>query len=450
MASRCPVHGLTKLMDDDYFATPYVANERYAAMHEQGTVHRTCMDDHGRVWLVTGHAQVYTALRDKRLARPREYSNGDFTSQRFPEGTPTGTIVTLDPPQHTRLKKMINFTFLPRNLETFRPRIQELVAARLDALEAAGGGDLVGDFGAVLPITIVCDVLGIPDEYRKDLKRMADLGFGSDDETNAQLRADMLEMLEVIRSQKAAEPTEDLFSYWIHTRDDDGNPMLTVEQVLVLAALTMLGGYDTTAGMISRGALALLDNPETLQRLRQDPDLFGEAVEEMLRRNPSVHHAFRRFATEDMEIDGTKINKGDTVVLHVAAAGNDPRRFPDPDVFDIDRPDKAHLVFGGGPHFCAGAELARMEVTIALRELFTRFPDIRLAVPRESLALPPLSVHSRAPVAAGHGLTGAARPVAAGRAEGRCHGRHDHGHLAELGPAPPRPRATGVVRRPAR
>lgn len=387
MVSRCPVHGLEKLMDADYFASPYAANERYAVMHERGTVHRTCLDDHGRVWLVTGHAEVYSALRDKRLARPREYSNGDFTSERFPEGTPTGTIVTLDPPDHTRLKKMINFTFLPRNLETFRPRIQELVAGRLDALEAAGGGDLVGDYGAILPITIVCDVLGIPDEYRTDLKRMADLGFGSDDETNAQLRADMLQMLDEIRRRKTAEPTEDLFSYWIHTKDADGTPVLNVEQVLVLAALTMLGGYDTTAGMISRGALALLDDPETLERLRRRPELFDAAVEEMLRKNPSVHHAFRRFATEDMEIDGTRIGKGDTVLLHVAAAGNDPRRFADPQVFDIDRADKTHLVFGGGPHFCAGAELARMEVTIALRELFLRFPDIALAAPRESLKL---------------------------------------------------------------
>ncbi|MER7421102.1 cytochrome P450 [Micromonospora peucetia] len=385
MANKCPVHGLQKLMDDDYFATPYAAYERYAALHEQGTVHRTCLDDHGRVWLVTGHAEVYSALRDKRLARPREYTNGDFTSQRFPEGTSTGTIVTLDPPEHTRLKKMINFTFLPRNLETFRPRVHELVKARLDAIEAAGGGDLVSDYAAILPITIVCDVLGIADEHRQGLKKWADLAFGSDDETNAQVRGNMSQMLNKIREQKTAEPGDDLFSYWIHAKNADGEPELDIYQVMALALLTMLGGYDTTSGMISRGALALLDSPETLERLRKDPDLFDEAVEELLRRNGSVHHGFRRFATEDLEIDGTKINKGDTVLLHLTAAGNDPKRFPDPQVLDLDRADKAHVAFGGGPHFCSGSELARMEVTIALRELFTRFPNIKLAVPPESL-----------------------------------------------------------------
>ncbi|MEU6078882.1 cytochrome P450 [Micromonospora sp. NPDC047074] len=385
MANKCPVHGLTKLMDNDYFATPYAAYERYAAMHEQGTVHQTCLDDHGRVWLVTGHAEVHAALRDKRLARPREYSNGDFTTERFPQGAVTGTIVTLDPPEHTPLKKMVNSTFLPRKLDAFRPRVHELVRARLDAIEAAGGGDLVDDYAAVLPITIVCDVLGVPDEHREELKKWADLAFGTDDETNAQVRGNMSRLLNSIREQKTAEPGDDLFSDLIHAKNADGEPELEVFQILSMALLTVLGGYDTTSGMISRGALALMDNPETLERLRKDPDLFGEAVEELLRRNGSVHHAFRRFATEDMEIDGTKINKGDTVLLHLTAAGNDPKRFPDPQLLDIDRTDKGHMAFGGGPHFCSGSELARMEVTIALRELFTRFPDIKLAVPRESL-----------------------------------------------------------------
>ncbi|MEU7864953.1 MULTISPECIES: cytochrome P450 [Actinomycetes] len=374
-------------MDADYFATPYAPSERFVALHERGAVHQTCLDDHGRVWLVTGHAEVFAALRDKRLARPREYSNGDFASHRFPEGTPTGTIITLDPPEHTPLKKMVNFTFLPRHLETFRPRIHAVVAMLLDKFEANGGGDLVEDYAAIVPITIVCDVLGLPERFRKNLKQWADLGFGSDDETNVKIRESMLGMLEEVRQQKTAEPSEDLFSYWIHYRDADGKPVLNPQQLLIMAALTILGGYDTTAGMISRGALALLDSPETLERLQRDPDLFPEAIEELLRRNGSVHHGFRRFATEDMEIDGRKINKGDTVLLHLTAAGNDPKRFPDPQVLDIDRADKGHVAFGGGPHFCAGAELARMEINIALRELFTRFPDIKLAVPQESLKL---------------------------------------------------------------
>ncbi|MEH1101794.1 cytochrome P450 family protein [Micromonospora sp. CPCC 205561] len=387
MANKCPVHGHQELVDDDYFSSPYAPYDLYAALHEQGTVHRTCLDGHGQVWVVIGHAEVYSALRDKRLARPREYSNGDFIGQRFPEASSTGTIVTLDPPEHTRFKKMVNAAFLPRNLEKFRPRIHEVVTARLDAIAAAGGGDLVEDYAAVLPITIVCDVLGVPDEYRTKLKRWADQTFTGDDETNGQVRTEMAQVMNLIREQRTAEPGDDLISHWIHAKNADGEPELDAFQVVAMSVLTLIAGYDTTSGMISRGALALLDEPATLARLREDPALFDAAVEEMLRRNGSVHHGFRRFATEDLEIDGTKIGKGETVLLYLTAAGNDPRRFPDPQVLDIDRSDKAHVAFGGGPHFCSGSELARMETIIALRELFTRFPDIRLAVPRESLTV---------------------------------------------------------------
>lgn len=387
MANKCPVHGHEMLLDDDYYADPYAPFALYAALHKEGPVHRICLDDNSPVWLVTRYAEVHAGLRDKRLARPREYANEDFTTKRFPEGEATGTIVTTDPPEHTRLKKMINFTFLPRNVETFRPRVHELVDGLLDEIEANGGGDLVEDFSAVLPITIICDVLGIPLEYRGELKRWVDLSFGADDETNAVTREQLAGFVNEVRKQKAAEPGTDLLSYWIHAKREDGEPELSVFEVMSLALLTLLGGYDTTAGIISRGALALLDNPDALDRLREDPDLFDVALEELLRMYGSVHHGFRRFATEDMEIAGTRINKGDTVYLHLTAAGNDPERFADPQLFDLDRADKAHMAFGGGPHFCSGSELARIEATVALRALFTRFPNIKLAAPRESLDL---------------------------------------------------------------
>ncbi|WP_433390798.1 cytochrome P450 family protein [Micromonospora sp. KLBMP9576] len=387
MADKCPVHGHEMLLDDDYYASPYAPYALYASLHREGPVHRTCLDDNSPVWLVTGYDEVHAGLRDRRLARPREFANDDFTTKRFPEGEATGTIVTTDPPEHTRLKRMVNFTFLPRNVETFRPRVHELVNTRLDEIEAAGGGDLVEDYAAALPITIICDVLGIPDNYRKELKHWADLAFGGDDATNAVTREQLSKFVNEVRMQKAQEPGTDLMSYWIHAKNADGEPELSVFEVMSLALLTLLGGYDTTAGMISRGALALLDNPETLARLREDPDLFDVAVEEMLRMYGSVHHGFRRFATEAMEIGGTRIGKGDTVYLHLTAAGNDPKRFADPHVLDIDRADKAHLAFGGGAHFCSGSELARIETTVALRTLFTRFPDIKLAAPRDSLKL---------------------------------------------------------------
>ncbi|MEV0902711.1 cytochrome P450 [Actinoplanes sp. NPDC049802] len=371
--------------DDEFLQGPYSVYERYAAMHAEGKVHRICLEDQSPVWVVTGYDEVHAGLRDRRLARPREYANEDFVTTRFPEGEATGTIVTTDPPEHTRLKKMINFAFLPRNIETFRPRVHELVSAQLDALEAAGGGDLVDDYAAILPITIVCDVLGIPEEYRKELKHWADRAFGGDDATNVVVREQLSRFVNEVRKQKTEEPGEDLMSYWIHAKNADGEPELTVFEVMSLALLTLLGGYDTTAGIISRGALALIDHPEQLDRLRREPALFDVALEELLRMHGSVHHGFRRFATEDMEIAGTRIAKGDTVFLHLTASGNDPGRFPDPGALDIDRADKAHMAFGGGPHYCSGAELSRLEASIALRELFLRFPNIKLAADRESL-----------------------------------------------------------------
>ncbi|WP_309116646.1 cytochrome P450 [Saccharothrix sp.] len=388
MTDKCPVHGHEMPLDDDYYASPYAPYALYAALHREGPIHRICLDDQDPAWIVTGYAEVHAGLRDKRLARPREYANPKtFTTKRFPEGEATGTIVTTDPPQHTRLKRMVNFTFLPRNVDTFRPRVDEIVDARLDAIEAAGGGDLVNDYAAVLPITIICDVLGIPENYRAELKHWCDLAFGGDEQINATTREKLSMFVNDVRKQKAENPTDDLLSYWVHAKNADGEPELTVFEVMSLALLTLLGGYDTTAGMISRGALALLDNPEALERLRANPDEFEVAVEELLRMHGSVHHGFRRFATEDLEIGGTKVSAGDTVYLHLTAAGNDPKKFPDPQKFDLDRPDKSHMAFGGGAHFCSGSELARIEVVTALRKLFTRFPNIKLAADPKTLRL---------------------------------------------------------------
>jgi len=381
MVDKCPVHGHDMLLNAEYYRNPYAL---YDKLHEEGTVHRICLADEVPVWLVTRFADVHAGLRDQRLARAKEYAGPDFTTKRFPEGGPTGALPTSDPPEHTRLKQWVTHAFSPRKVRKYEPWVHGLVDEQLDRFAERGGGDLVDDYGAVIPITVISEILGIPHKFRVKLKTWADLMFGSDEETNLETLKELQSAMTEILKSKKEDPGDDLISEWMHTDFEEGKA-LTPWQMVSMATFTLLAGFDTTMSMISRGALALMEEPEVLAKLRANPDLYPRALEELLRMFGSVHHGFRRFAVEDVEIAGTRIAKGDTVLLHLAAAGRDPSRHEQPNVLDLDRPNQAHLAFGGGPHYCSGAELGRMETVIALEKLFTRFPDIALAVPRDEL-----------------------------------------------------------------
>lgn len=400
MTRNCPAHSNPMPMDERYWPDPHKTN---AALIEQGPVHRVCLPDQIPVWLVTGYDEVSTGLKDPRLVRMRKYAGPDYTATQYPEGQPDSKLVMEDPPEHDATRDLIDFAFTRCRVDATLPRIRETVTRLLDDLEREaaehdGVVDLMRSFFAPLPSIVVSGVLGLPDEHIDRVMTVTNAEFGRADglpdpgddidplgAAAAHTQAELFGVLTELVESRRAEPTDDPISDWANATDDNGD-LLPVHDVVALVVIIFFGGYDATAGMLVTSTLDLLEHPEQMAKLRDNPELFPVAVEELLRRNSSVMRGFRRFAKEDMEIAGRPVAAGDTVLLSINAANRDPAVFADAQSFDLDRANnQRHLAFGRGPHHCPGHALATAEVTIALAELFRRFPDLEVAVPREKI-----------------------------------------------------------------
>lgn len=382
MADKCPVHGNNMPFDEDYWHAPF---DIYELLHKQGPVHRVCLPDGIPVWLVTGYDEVYDALRDQRLARHRKHAGPDYTNDLPPEGLAQSRLVMEDPPDHTKSRRLVNFGFVPRRMHLLKPKIHELVDTLLDDIEAKGGGgqvvDLMDTFCAPLPITVICDLVGVPEDERVHVREWGELVF-SHSLVNPQGIGEAMARALVARR---TEPKDDLLTVWAEVTDDDGN-LLPPEDLSHMALIMFAAGYDSTMGMLSCSTLELMQRPDDAARLANaDETELHRIMEEMFRMYSPTQRGFRRFAREDLEIAGEQISAGDTVLLSIGAADRDPTRFPNANELDFDRTDNKHLVFGRGPHACPGAELARIENGIALQKLFQRFPNITLAVPETEL-----------------------------------------------------------------
>jgi cytochrome P450 len=290
-----------------------------------------------------------------------------------------------DPPEHTKSRRLVNFGFVPRRMRLLKPKIHQLVSDLLDDVAAKGadGGvvDLMDTFCAPLPITVICDLVGVPEEERVHVREWGELVF-SHSLVNPQGIGEAMARALV---ERRTNPKDDLLTTWAQVTDDDGN-LLPPEDLSHMALIMFAAGYDSTMGMLSCSTLALLDRPEYATRLANaDEDELHKIMEEMFRMYSPTQRGFRRFAAEDLELGGQQIKAGDTVFLSIGAADRDPEKFPDANDLDFDRKENKHLVFGRGPHACPGAELARIENGIALQELFKRFPNMKLAVNPEEL-----------------------------------------------------------------
>ncbi|MEU3980929.1 cytochrome P450 [Streptomyces sp. NPDC026672] len=387
-AGTCPVaHSTTTdhlLFDDGYFADPYPLYDR---LREQGPAHKVTAPDGSGVWLVTRYADVRQGLADQRLARHPRHNRDGYAGIPLPDELRV-MLATTDPPHHTRLRSLINAAFTRRRIESLRSRVERVVDQLLDRIaEGDGRADLVASLAAPLPITIICDLLGIPEEERGIFRSYTDAIVGTDREGSAQGCRDMVAFLKRIITLKREQPDDALITGLIEARDQDDR--LTESEMVGMGFMILIGGYDTTLSMISSGALALLRDPDRLAALREKPERMTGAVEELLRFEAPVQNAIRRFATEDLEIGGVAIPAGSAVVLSIGSAGRDPRQYACPERLDFDRPDTTHVSFGFGPHFCPGAQLGRMEVAVALAKLITRFPDLALAGGRDTLRYRP-------------------------------------------------------------
>ncbi|MDW5329532.1 cytochrome P450 [Plantactinospora sp. KLBMP9567] len=370
-----------------YMTEPYA---EYARLHRAGApIHAIRTPEGLPAWLVTGHREVRALLGDTRLSRnvnqPHHRSRVPVTgAMPLPRQFTTGTVATLDGPDHVRLRGFVNRALSAKRVRPLRGRVEQIVEGLLDDLAGSDGTDLMAALGMPLPITIICDMLGVPGDDRPRFRHLIDViaGMAKDVGLDHGLRRtagqEMLDYLGTLIGSRRRQPGADLISDWTRHRDAS-DPGLTDDEVVGLAFAFLLGGYDTTAGMIGASFLALLDDRHLFETLREHPELVPAAVEELLRCY-AVLHTTRRFATTEIVLGDVRIAAGDLVLISIAAAGRDPSRFTDPDTLDFGR-GAPHLAFGHGPHYCPGAELARLELTVTLEQTVRRLPRLALATP---------------------------------------------------------------------
>ena len=364
------------------------------------------------LWIVTDYEEGSRALLDRAVTV-------DMTSVLTPEQlaqmpeTPEvfqplrRNILTVDPPEHTRLRKLVQPSFTASAIEKLRPSIQQIVDDLLEAAEAAAAErgerapnrqmELISQFSYPLPITVICDMLGIPPEDREQTRRWSeDLLSAQSPERMEEIGRNIGEFIAYLRdlfARKRETPGDDLISQLLQVEVDGDR--LTEDEVLAMVFILFVAGHITTVNLIANGVFALLTNPEQAAKLRSDPGLVTNAVEEILRYYGPAETTTARFAREDVELGGQTIAKGDPLLVVLAAADRDPARFADPQSFDITRDDaNRHIAFGKGVHACLGAPLARLEGQIALETLFRRYPDLRLAVPENEITWAPSFLRS--------------------------------------------------------
>jgi pimeloyl-[acyl-carrier protein] synthase len=359
----------------EFHANPYPFYHRLRAADP---VHRTPMG----LWVLTRYDDVVSVLRDLRFGRE---GFDQILTNVYGEGA--RSMLFRDPPDHTRLRGLVSQAFTPRVIERMRSHIQEIVDRLLERVQTANAMDVIADLAYPLPVTVICEMLGVPTEshseirqWSADIARSVDaIGMPMDEEVVKRGRAAQQALLDYFRGlilERRQSPRDDLLSLLI-AAEDQGDK-LTEGELLITCNLLFVAGHETTVNLIGNGLLALLNHPAELAKLRADPTLLAGAVEELLRYDSPVQRT-GRITNTDVELDGRKIPKGSFVVTAIGAANRDPAHFPDPDRLDITRRDNRHVAFGFGIHFCLGAPLARLEGQIAIGTLLRRMPGLRLA-----------------------------------------------------------------------
>jgi cytochrome P450 len=374
------------LLTPDCVADPYPA---LARLREEDAVH---FSEAHAGWLVTRYEDVWSALRSEALSSDRvrpfvsERLEGDRRTLLEPVFEVLSRwMVFMDPPAHTRLRKLVQRAFSPRAIAALRPRMQAIVDGLLDGLEGRGQLDLLAEFAAPLPATVIAELLGAPPQDRARFKAWSDditpllfagTGVPDRDERASAGVAEFTAYIGELIAARRAQPGDTLLDSLLGTGDGGGE--LTDEEIVATCLLLLFAGHETTTNLIASGTLALLREPEQRARLAADPELIEPAVEEMLRFDGPAK-AVARIAAADHELHGRRIGRGDRVFLMPSAANRDPDRFDEPDRLDVARRDNRHLGFGHGIHFCLGAALARAEGQVAIGTLLRRFPELHLA-----------------------------------------------------------------------
>ncbi|WP_327748092.1 cytochrome P450 [Streptomyces europaeiscabiei] len=368
--------------DPRFLHDPYPT---YAAMRSACPVQAVPTGSGGQSsYLVTGYAEARQALGDPRLSKNTAAFFAGKESRRRLHPAVAHNMLASDPPQHTRLRKLVTKAFATGAVTELRPFIGEVTDALLDRWPVGGQVDFVASLAVPLPVIVICELLGVPEADRPDVQRWSAELFaaGKPDITDAASHAVADYMTDLIAA-KRLRPGDALLDRLIAARD--GTDQLSEQELASLAVLLLVAGHETTTNFLGNAALGLLQHPAELDRLRSNPEDVPSALDELLRFNSPVSTATFRYTTEAVTLGGTKIPAGVPVLVALGAANRDPERFPAPDQLNLDRDAVGHLGFGHGIHRCVGAPLAKAEADIALRTILTRFPGLRLAVPPDQL-----------------------------------------------------------------
>ena len=345
-------------------------------VHYDGVINR---------WVLTRHDDVERVLRDRTMSLdPHKANEGTYMRLFLPPPGQAANMLFSDPPDHTRLRALVNKAFTPRAVERLAPRIRRIIGELLDSVAGCEGFDLVEAFAGPLPVIVIAEMLGIDPADRADFKRWSELDvrtfnpFLSDEERATVNRAlgERDAYLRRVLAWRRAKPRDDLLSALIAA--EEAGDRLDDDEIVTMCELLLVAGNVTTTDLIGNGVWLLLRHPAELAKLRADPSLIDNAVEEILRFESPVVQSVRIPAV-DVAIRGCPVRRGESVVVFLAAANRDPEVYPEPDRFDVTRRDAHHQSFGGGVHFCLGAPLARLEARLAIGALLERFPHLRLA-----------------------------------------------------------------------
>ena len=379
-------------LDVDFFAPEVRADPWpfYARLREADPVHRRPDGD----WILTRYADCQGVLADPRC------SSNPAHESRPSEGSParqagSNLLLFLDPPDHTRLRRLVSKAFTPRRVEELRPRIAELVDALLDEVDGEPTFNLLEALAFPLPVIVICELMGVPAEDRDSLKewstaasRLLDPDVeGETLELGLLAGMGLAGYFDALFEERRRQPQDDLVSGLVAAEEEGDR--LSADELRAITVLLFIAGHETTMNLIGNGTYALLQHPDQLALVRDDPEMARSAIEELLRYDGPVH-VTARVPTEDIDVGGTPIAAGERMVVALGAANRDPAQYPDPDRLDVTREDNRHLTFSHGIHFCLGASLARVEGQVAIPRLLQRFPNLALAAEpsyREHLVL---------------------------------------------------------------
>jgi cytochrome P450 len=380
------------IMDPALIADPVGG---YGRLREEAPVVRGSAPDGRPCWIVTRQADVRLVLGDPRFVN-NPASVTDMTVENLRDrltemiGIPRDiahyfidTILDSDGADHTRLRKLVSRAFTVRRIGELRPRVEEITGELLDRLAGLDEPvDLVAEFAYPLPITVICELVGVPEADRPAWRRWGTALMTLRKESSAVAAREMIAHIHDLIARRRAEPADDLLTALVQVQEEDGD-RLSADELVTMVLTLVIAGHETTAHLISNATLALLTHPDQLARLRAEPDLWPGAVHELMRFCGPVQIARTRYAAEDVQLGGVTIRRGELVQPVIVSANRDPREYAEPDRLDVTRRPagrgEGHVGFGHGFHYCLGAALARQEGEVALRALVERFPGLALA-----------------------------------------------------------------------